>query len=1568
MANRANNTRKHSAPGLYFDEKELQYASKSLGITTLGVSGETLKGPAFQPISVKNWREYQTYFGGTSTAKFKGSQYPRYELPYIAKSYLEQSQQLEVVRVLGLSGVNAGPAWVITGTKHKLYSGYTYNEISSVPEGVEWTDENTKDSKPYPTEVTADDPLYIRVWDNYKWHTLCSDDEGFEVETDEEGKVINVFTKDPEDGLYKNENGYVLPSNLNNLEIEISHLKQVLGYYESMDIKPTYDGARPYDGTDTRSVENSLRFAFEGYRWNMEIDEFAALFRYSTEPGEGGYSESETRMLNLSNLGLVDIVSDTISSNLEFTGEDSINFGLYDSQTCDGDECKLYGPLGNKFNKDNFLTKGTLTYNGETYTILENKPTEESEITDDKVVYISEYEYVPYVMQRPDGQETWFNANVLSHVTVNREEFENYVGLNHTEDLKTFIEDGNDVYDSIKFKNDDAEEGWDGYSYYHLNITLTFATRKENALYYVKESLYDYYKKTKMANIQLAEEDEENPYNNMVVAVIRSRGEHKRASFVRHPTETDIENGICDDIYEYDSIEYYTENVRLEPTKSLKLGSSCNPGFSQTTGDFTVDTYNYGTFTVVVNTINGEEKRYNVSLNEGDKNYIYNVFGGNPEEGEAEIYIEELYDVALKQLIATGEINAINSEVVKYPSVFIVPKYKDVDDIVDEYQVLSRGQIGKRYLYSAEIAAGRNYPIRYSMDGGTSWFDGDGETGMIYTVISKTNEETGKKDFFYGAYVSNIDFDYIEVETEPKVEWIECTQDLTDEQQNAFVSDSDVPTDITSYSPEFIRVGDTEENYKYFQKQIVKIYPSTNIKKPTEQLTKFDFHVDIEENNNKFHNCVKVLSDDMFYILTDKGCGTGEVTLDVLPITLDFNNYRESYRYASTPWFVSEIKGDAENVELHKLFRFHTISDGNTSTTEFKVSIENIDPTTGKFDVVLRDYLDSDISINAIERFNGVDLVPGSSDYIALKIGSFDEQYEQVSKYITVEVIENDVTKTSVPAGFLGYPVRNYSGLGLRREFKKYTNVATPEDIDPDTVPVYDSVPISQNITEEDPLYIKVDGKYYKKENALSSEPVQPFFKYNTIVDEDLKAKKQYFGVSDLVGIDSDVFTYKGVEAYNGLPSGLTPCFHLDARIFNGTPDRDGYIHSDGLKQKVTVDEVTGYTWVTVNRNQTTDEGIEPRLGSDDIIAGTIYEDKKLRKFTAAFFGGWDGWDYYRTSRTIGDEYRYKEYKGAIDTNSGYGKMFSVVKSVESLGFEPGEKIITTDYYAYLGGVKQFANPKTIEINVLATPGIDYVNNKQLVNEIIDMVEEDRTDCVYITTTPDKPFGASDSEDEMYTPEEAAINREDSDIDSNHTATYYPWEKYYDSANSQYIYLPITRDVVTSIALTDNIAWPWYAAAGWNRGNLSGVRPKKKLKLSEQDTLYDAGINFVNSFANEGDKIWGDKNLQIKDTILNRLSKRRLLLRIKRLLQNACIGLLFDPNDPSMSKSVRNSVESVLDSVKSNRGITDYRVEIDDSPETRDQLGLGVTYYIKASPLLEWIQFTSVLTPQGMEW
>ena len=98
----------HVSPGIYTEEKDVTYSVKSLGITSLGLAGETLYGPAFENIEIENWSQFVDYFGGTSPEKFKGTDLPKYELPYVAKSYLEESRRLNVVRVLGLSGYHAG--------------------------------------------------------------------------------------------------------------------------------------------------------------------------------------------------------------------------------------------------------------------------------------------------------------------------------------------------------------------------------------------------------------------------------------------------------------------------------------------------------------------------------------------------------------------------------------------------------------------------------------------------------------------------------------------------------------------------------------------------------------------------------------------------------------------------------------------------------------------------------------------------------------------------------------------------------------------------------------------------------------------------------------------------------------------------------------------------------------------------------------------------------------------------------------------------------------------------------------------------------------------------------------------------------------------------------------------------------------------------------------------------------------------------------------------------------------------------------------------------------------------
>ena len=157
----------------------------------------------------------------------------------------------------------------------------------------------------------------------------------------------------------------------------------------------------------------------------------------------------------------------------------------------------------------------------------------------------------------------------------------------------------------------------------------------------------------------------------------------------------------------------------------------------------------------------------------------------------------------------------------------------------------------------------------------------------------------------------------------------------------------------------------------------------------------------------------------------------------------------------------------------------------------------------------------------------------------------------------------------------------------------------------------------------------------------------------------------------------------------------------------------------------ITVDGDTGYTFVSVGINNRTSvyNGI-PVIGSEEEMVETIYENVNMRKFTVYFYGGFDGWDLYRKERSNTDDFKLSNYRGNYDKASGKGFAFDRINNPESLGLN--QNGLTSDWYAYLAGIRQFSNPEVTDINILATPGIDYVNQTLLVKEAIEMVEEER--------------------------------------------------------------------------------------------------------------------------------------------------------------------------------------------------------------------------------------------------
>ena len=480
-----------------------------------------------------------------------------------------------------------------------------------------------------------------------------------------------------------------------------------------------------------------------------------------------------------------------------------------------------------------------------------------------------------------------------------------------------------------------------------------------------------------------------------------------------------------------------------------------------------------------------------------------------------------------------------------------------------------------------------------------------------------------------------------------------------------------------------------------------------------------------------------------------------------------------------------------------------------------------------------------------------------------------------------------------------------------------------------DSTDVIDSVPLG------------FTGYQFKNVTNL----VVPKVNYNKVYTDTgtSASKKPYFGLSNTTGVDSSLFQYKGNENIT-----LTKGFHMESA-------------ATGITINVTTD--LSCTFDT--------------LGA--AYEATVFADKKLVKFTANFSGGFDGWDIFRTTRTNTDDYQYNTFSTANPLEVGTyeeDKQFSTFvgsaleKDANFNGIPniPVSVGMTSDLYAFWSAIRTLANADEIEINVLATPGIDLINNSILVSETIEMIETERKDCLYIATLPDKPITeTSDAKSVMYTTDQIIEALDEKSYDSSYTATSYPWVQYKDPENGISIYLPQTKDVVKSIAYTDNTAYAWFPPAGMGRGNIDCIKAKKALVLSEENDLYDARINFAKTFAKDGVKIWGQKTLQVADTALNRIGTRRMMLELRKSVRRGNLPLIFEPNDNTTKNSFLEIVNPILNSVKTNRGISDFRVVIDDSAEAKARHEMNVQIFVKPIGALEYINIDFIITPEGFD-
>ena len=575
-----------------------------------------------------------------------------------------------------------------------------------------------------------------------------------------------------------------------------------------------------------------------------------------------------------------------------------------------------------------------------------------------------------------------------------------------------------------------------------------------------------------------------------------------------------------------------------------------------------------------------------------------------------------------------------------------------------------------------------------------------------------------------------------------------------------------------------------------------------------------------------------------------------------------FTDYRRQFATPETPWVVSQLRGSA----VDRLFKFYSVSDGNSANREIKISIQNINPITLEFDVIIRDWADTDDNLNILESFSRCSMIEGQNNFIGQRIGTVDGEYDLKSRYVILELAD-DINPTSFPAGFEGYQFKDWSDEGG----------LTP--------------------------------RIFYKTNYLPNERPRRVF---------LGVSTTAYSTDNLVGrgINQNFFNFNGQSGFVN-----THGFHMDAAA---TGTYNGFQFETGAGAFQTVNDV--------------------------LDANNPYFDMATRKFTLVPAGGFDGWDVHRTSRTNTDGFQLYGIFDGVDAAAGQQPL--------------------NDLQAWETAINTFANPEEVTINLFATPGLNWSDNSILVRDTIEMIETERTDSLYILDSPDLPIQqvVGEQKVDVVASQDIVELLDASEIDSNYACTYFPWIQIRDTQNNANVFIPPTGEVVKAMAFTDNSSFPWFAPAGLNRGVTDARRSKYKLSLEARDILYAGRINPMADFADSGTAIFGQKTLQVRESALDRINVRRLLLQIKVLISNIAVRLLFEQNDQATIDQFLQKATPLLDTIRRERGLQEFRIKMDDSnntPETLDRNELYGEIFLKPTRALEFIGITFTITPSG---
>ena len=302
-----------------------------------------------------------------------------------------------------------------------------------------------------------------------------------------------------------------------------------------------------------------------------------------------------------------------------------------------------------------------------------------------------------------------------------------------------------------------------------------------------------------------------------------------------------------------------------------------------------------------------------------------------------------------------------------------------------------------------------------------------------------------------------------------------------------------------------------------------------------------------------------------------------------------------------------------------------------------------------------------------------------------------------------------------------------------------------------------------------------------------------------------------------------------------------------------------------------------------------------------------------------------------------------------------------------SFGRKAQRKVIVQSLQAMLNSNQEIRDDESRLFNLMATPGYP-----ELIGEMISLNNDRGLSAFILGDSPMRLTPDATSLQNWATNVNKAVEDNDNGLvtTNEYLGVFYPSGLTSDNFGNNVV-VPASHMMLRTIALSDQVSFPWFAPAGTRRGGITnasstgyinneGEFVSTALNEGQRDTLYTNNVNPLTFITGAGLVNYGQKTRFAGSSSLDRINVARLVIYLRSQLNKLARPYVFEPNDKITRDEIKAQAESLLLELVGNRAIFDFLVVCDETNNTPTRIDRNELYLDIAIEPVKAVEFIYV--------